>query len=42
MRDLNKKIKKKFLEFTVTFLSQNGEEIIEEPIKNNWKRKFLY
>lgn len=41
MRDLNKKIKKKFLEFTVTFLSQNGEEIIEEPIKNNWKRKFL-
>lgn len=41
MRDLNKKIKKKFLEFTITFLSQNEEEIIEEPLKNNWKRKFL-
>lgn len=41
MRDLNKKIKKKFLEFTIAFLSQNKEEIIEEPSKNNWKRKFL-
>lgn len=41
MRDLNKKIKKKFLEYTVNFLSQDEEEIIEEPTKNNWKRKFL-
>lgn len=41
MRDLNKKIKKKFLEYTVTFLSQDEEEIIKEPSKNNWKRKFL-
>ena len=41
MRDLNKKIKKKFLEFTISFLSQNEEEIIEESIKENWKKKFL-
>ncbi|WCM41940.1 AAA family ATPase [Flavobacterium sp. CBA20B-1] len=41
MRDLNKKIKKKFLEFTVTFLSQNKEVTIEDPTKYNWKRKFL-
>ncbi|WP_267740540.1 AAA family ATPase [Myroides injenensis] len=41
MRDLNKKMKKKFLEYTVTFLSRDEEEIIEEPTKNNWKRKFL-
>lgn len=41
MRDLNKKIKKKFLEFTNTYLSQTEEEIMEESVKNNWKRKFL-
>lgn len=41
MRDINKKIKKKFLEFTVTFLSHNEAEIVEAPSQKGWKRNFL-
>lgn len=41
MRDINKKIKKKFLEFTITFLSKNDTIEIDESNEDNWKKKFL-
>lgn len=41
MRDINKKIKRKFLEFITTFLSQEEDAVIEKHLQPGWKRKFV-